>query len=213
MQPVLAARLRHAALHPARHRLVAAGTYARADVVGAQARIPDVEVAHGREVPHRLPVGVGGGRRSRTPLAAAQSRLATRDRQARSEPLDIPLPRPRQCLVEVVEVEDELAVGSREDPEVGEVRVAAELSEEAGPRGGGQVGRHDRRRSAKERERRLRHASVPDRKQLRNPRLGLALEDPDRVGPVSRWAPVGMSLSGDRFARSFAEFLTLAHRW
>ena len=47
--------------------------------------------------------------------------------EARREPLDVPLPRPRQGLVEVVDAEDEIALLGPEDAEVEEMRVTAEL--------------------------------------------------------------------------------------
>ena len=48
-----------------------------------------------------------------------------------SEALDVPLERPGQRLVEVADVEHERALGRREDAEVGQVRVAAQLDLEA----------------------------------------------------------------------------------
>ena len=48
-------------------------------------------------------------------------------------------------LVEVVDVEDQAPVRGREDTEVGEVRIAAELDVQIGVRRSTEVGRHDSR--------------------------------------------------------------------
>ena len=58
---------------------------------------------------------------------------------------------------------------------------------------GGEVGRHDQRRAAVERERRGEHAAVADRHELRHARLGLPLEELDRVEPVRRRLEVGVA--------------------
>ena len=68
-------------------------------------------------------------------LLRAEVAVAPRDREARDEPLDVPLERARKRLVEVVEAEDEPPVRRSKAAEVREVRVSAELNLEAGPRG------------------------------------------------------------------------------
>ena len=81
-----------------------------------------------RELPHRLAVRADGARAR--PLVRSSSlklAVAAGDLEARREPLHVPLERAGQRLVEVVEVEDERALGRREAAEVREVRVAAEL--------------------------------------------------------------------------------------
>ena len=66
-------------------------------------------------------------------LGGAEAAVAPGDREAGDEPLDVPLERSRQGLVEVVDIEDERPVRRRIDAEVGEVRVAAELRVQVGP--------------------------------------------------------------------------------
>ena len=53
--------------------------------------------------------------------------MLTGDHEARGQPLQIPLPRARQRLVEVVGVEHQLPLTGRVGAEVGQVRIAAEL--------------------------------------------------------------------------------------
>jgi hypothetical protein len=64
------------------------------------------------------------------------------------------------------------------------MRIAAQLYIEPGVLVPGQVGRHDERRAAEERERRRQHSAVSDRQKLGNARALLRLEQRDRVGTV-----------------------------
>ena len=160
------------------------------DLVGVEARVPEVEIAHLRELAHRLPVRAAHGRHGAAPVAGAEPRVARCHRDAGAEPLQVPLPRPREGLVEVVQVEDELPVRRGEAAEVRQVGVAAELRGEPGARGLGQVRRHDRRAAAEEGERRRGHPRVPNRKQLRHARLALSLQHPDRRPPGPAEPPI-----------------------
>ena len=169
--------------------------------LGVEARVPDFEVALRGEGAHRVPVGARGRLRHRPPPLAADAVFAGGDREAGGEPLDVPLPRPRQRLVEVVEVEDEAAVGRREDAEVGEVGVAAGLDPQAGGGRCREIGRHHGGGAAEEGERRGRHPAVADRDQLRDPGDRLSLEDRDGVlAPLPGFHPAWL----DRGARERA---------
>ena len=59
------------------------------------------------------------------PLLGREAVVAAGDREAGGQPLDVPLPRAGERLVEVVDVEDQPALGRGEHAEVGQVRVAA----------------------------------------------------------------------------------------
>ena len=107
--------------------------------------------------------------------------VSSSDLEARREPLDIPLERAGKRLVEVVQVEDEIALRGGEAAEVREVGVAAELHLEAARRQAREVVRHHRRGAAEEGEGRDEHAAVPDRQELRDARRGLLLEKRHRV--------------------------------
>ena len=80
----------------------------------------------------------------RTDSATSRRRVDRRTRgraghgDARRESLHVPLERPRERLVEIVDAEDEAPVRRREDPEVREVRVTAELGVKTRPRPGGE---------------------------------------------------------------------------
>ena len=127
------------------------------------------------------------GTRARSPgrpsrrVALVEPEISSGDGEARRQPLDVPFERPRQRLVEIVDAEHEAAIRGSEEPEVREVRVAAQLSVQARSCAVREVCRHDVGRAAKERERRDEHSSVANRHQLRQTCSRLFLEQFDRV--------------------------------
>ena len=116
--------------------------------------------------------------------ALREAVVARRDREARRHPLHVVLERARQRLVEVVQVEQQRPLGRREHTEVRQMRVAAELNRQAGPRRVLQVGGHDLGRAPVEGERRDHHPPVTHRHQVRLAGRVLLLEQRDRVGAV-----------------------------
>ena len=88
------------------------------------------------------------------------SRPASRRRGG--ETFDIELEGAAEGLVEVVDVEGEVAVGRGEGAEVGDVGVAAELRNEAGVGMAGEVGGHHGHGAAEEAEGAGGHALVLD---------------------------------------------------
>ena len=129
-------------------------------------------------------------------LLGAKAVVARRDQHARREPLDIPLPRARERLIEVVDVEHQPPLRRREHPEVRQMRIPAALHRQPGPRRRREIVRHDHRRPAIERERRDQHPPIANRHQLRHPRLRLALEQRDRIGPGLRRSNVAWLARG-----------------
>jgi hypothetical protein len=83
------------------------------------ARVPDVQVGHAGELAHGLPVAVDGGQDDLTALPGREAVIPPGHLQAGREPLDIPLPRAGQRLVEVVDVEHQAPFGRAEQAEVG----------------------------------------------------------------------------------------------
>ena len=134
-------------------------------------------------------------------VARREAALARGDHDAGRQPLDVPLPGAGERLVEVVDVEDEAPLGRAEDAEVREVGVTAALHVEARARRRREVGGHDRRGAAIERERRGEHAAVADRHELGHARRGLRLEDADRVGPLRRRLVRAVARARDSGAR------------
>jgi hypothetical protein len=154
------------------------------DRVRVGVRVPDVQVALPGEPAHRLPVLADRRQHDRGALAAGEPVAPGRDLQAGGQPLDVPLPRRWQGLVEVVDVEDQRALGGGEQPEVGQVRVTAGLHQQAGGGGAGQVEGHRQGRAAEVAELRREHPPVPDRYQVRQPGRGLFRQQADRVRAV-----------------------------
>ena len=162
-------------------------------LLDVQPRIPHRQIGHRREAPHRLAVTA-----HRVPhdLASLLGRIAvptSGDHQARHEALDIPLPRPRQRLVEIVHVEHQPALHRSEHAEVRQMRITTHLHPK--PRTGRRrkIGRHDQRSTAIERERRDQHPPVADRHQLGNPRLRLLLQQRDRIRAMRHRLETGMA--------------------
>ena len=172
--------------------------------VDVEARVPDVEVPHRGEVPHRLAVGADRSEDGGAGLLRGEVAVAPGDLEAGGETLDVPLPGPRKGLVEVVDVHHQPAVGGGEDPEVREVGVAAGLDPQAGIRGLGEVHRHDRRRAAIEGEGRGQHPPVADRNEFLDAALGLVLEHLDRISAAGRRLPLSVTRARGLLARRLA---------
>ena len=136
--------------------------------------------------------------------ASIEAAIATRDRDARGEPLHVPLEWPRKRLVEVVDAEDEPSIGCREDAEIGEVCVSAELCVQARPRPIREIGRHQVGGAAEERERRDEHAPVPDRGELRQTGLPLLLEEIHGIRASRQRLPGGVGRARQLAARGLA---------
>ena len=121
------------------------------------------------EIPLRYPLERSTHRPVRFPRFR-QPRFESQHLQARSHSHQIPLERARQGLVEVTEVERELPLRRRPQPEVEDMSVTAQLHGQTarGPRG--EVGSHDGGGTTVVGPRRGRHAAVADRHQVARPR-------------------------------------------
>ena len=158
-------------------------------LAGLQVLVPGLQAAHPGGAPHPVPVLAHAGHDDRAPVRRGEPAVAAHDLEAGREPLDVPLPRTGQRLVEVVDVEQHPPLRGAEQAEVRQMGVAAQLHGDAGPGRAGQVGGHDRGRAPEERERRHEHPAVPDRDEFGHPRPGLLFEQRDRVGTVRRRLP------------------------
>ena len=151
-----------------------------------QVCVPDVQEGLLREGSHRRAVALGRREGDLAPGFGGEAVVPPGHGQARGQPLDIPLERAGQRLVEVVEIEDQPPFRRGERAEIGQVRVPAQLHPQ--PRRGscGQIRRHRQRCSPVERERRHQHPAVPDRYQLRHPRFCLPQQQADRIPGSAR---------------------------
>ena len=80
------------------------------------------------------------------PVGGRETAFAAQDLDARSEALHVPFPGAGKCLVEVVDVEQDLSLGRAEEAEVRQVGIAAQLDVDARARRRRQVGGHHERR-------------------------------------------------------------------
>ena len=163
--------------------------------------VPGIEHALLRELAHPFPVLAERSTPRSAAAAGRQVDVTAGDLDAGRHPLDVPLPRPGQRLVEIVRPEHQPAVRRGEPAEVRDVGVAARLHHQPRGRCLGQVGGHHSRRTAIERERRDQHPPIPDRHQLGQPRLGLNMERVHRVGPTRRRSPIPVARTRRRLAR------------
>ncbi len=151
-----------------------------------QVRVPDVQEGLLRELAHRGAVAFGRRQGDLAPGLGGKAVVPSGHGQARGQPLDVPLERAGQGLVEVVDVEDQPPLRRGERAEIRQVRVPAQLHPQPGGGRAGQVRRHRQRRAPVEGERGHQHPPVPDRHQLRHPRRRLAQQQPDRIPPPAR---------------------------
>src|SRR5207249_5199882 len=180
--------LRRFEVLPVEHRLQAWEAFLHAAV-----RIPNFQVTHGGELPHRGSIRARCTADDVGTLLGGEPVFATRDRQARGETLQVPFPRSAGRLVEIVDVEQELSLRRGEETEVRDVRVAARLNDEPRTRCRGEIGNHEVRGAAVERERRSEHPSVPDRNEFRYAALGLLLQESHRIRAAGWGFPAGVA--------------------
>jgi hypothetical protein len=177
--------------------LTAVGRFEVVDeLVEAGALVPDVEQGQRRVVPHPVAVGVDGRRHRGVRLVGLDAVLPGRHHQAGGQAGHVPLEGPGQGLVEVAQVEVEIALRRGPQAEVQDVRVTAELDLDAAVRPGGQVGRHDGGGAPVEVPRRERHALVPEGGELGKPDLVLGQDPVDGVVPAVPLVPVPQSARG-----------------
>ena len=177
--------------------LAAVGRFEVVDeLVEARALVPDVEERQGGVVPHPVAVGVDRRRHRGVCLGGLHPVLPGGHHQAGGEAGDVPLEGPGQRLVEVTQVEVEVALGRGPEPEVQDVGVTAELDFNAAVGAGGEVGRHDGGRAAVEVPRRDGHALVPERGELGQPDVVLGQERVDGIVAAGLLVPLPRSTRG-----------------
>ena len=127
-------------------------------------------------------------RYSRTPVNTASRRSLSvkpssrpSDLQAGRQALHVPLPRADRGLIEVVDVEDQLAARVSRTSRSSTGGRHRRAGRPARRSAWSKVRGHDQRRAAVEGERRDPHASVTDRDELGDPLLRLLLQEVDRV--------------------------------
>ena len=116
--------------------------------------------------------------------------LPRRHHQAGGQAGHVPLEGPGQGLVEVAQIEVEVALRRGPEAEVQDVGVTAELDLDAAVRPGGEVGRHHRGGAAVEVPRRKGHALVPEPGELGEADVILRQERVHGIVPAGPFVPV-----------------------
>ena len=93
--------------------------------------VPEVELLHPRVAGHPVPVGLPGGDHGLIRPGRLEAILPRRHHQAGGEAQQVPLEGPGEGLVEVAQVEHEVALWGGPEAKVEDVRVAAELDPQA----------------------------------------------------------------------------------
>ena len=132
------------------------------DVVNVDAGVPDIEGGHACECRDVLSIRARGIDRGSFCFTSAETDVARRDDQARSEAFEVPLPRTAKGLVEVIDAEYQATLRRCIETEIAQVRIPTELDLDATHRGQCEIARHDRSGTPKERERGRNHALEPD---------------------------------------------------
>ena len=134
---------------------------------------------------------------------------AAGEKDRRGEALDVPLEGAADGFVEVVDVEDEAAVGAAVGAEVEQVGVAADLRHDAGVGVRGEVGGHDGHGAAKEAERRRGHALVFELDELRQAAAHAVVQDVERLVGAGGAVEGAVGGAGELFAGADAEGVAL----
>jgi hypothetical protein len=106
--------------------------------------------------------------------------FTSRENKTGRHTLQVPFERRRAGLIKVIDVEDEAPVRRGVSTKVAYMGIPADLRKDAGAGQGSEIRSHDRRGSAKETERRNKHALVLHSDQGRNPSPHRASDGCDR---------------------------------
>ena len=169
--------------------------------------------AHAGRLAHPFAIGPDGPLCQMMRVMRGKAAFTGGDNDAGGQPLDIPLERPVQRLVKVVDVEDERAFRRREQSEVRQMGITAQLDDQSAGGGRAQVSCHRQGRAAEVGERRSGHSAVANRHQVGHPRSRLAEQQLDRIGPGGCRPPCGLGFEGGALAGGKAGGPSLLARW
>ena len=160
--------------------------------------VPDLERRKTHESEHVFAIGGHRARREAARPLVRHVRRPGRDGDAGRQTLDVDGEiDARQRLIEIVDVEQDVVFGRIERAEVHQMTVAAGLHRRPGKRLMREIGRHHRRRAAKEPERVRHHALVALGQKLGDP-LGVGFrKNGDRV-PISGAVQFRMGFARER---------------
>ena len=165
----------------------------------------ELEYGHGGEGAHHAAVLVGEVEDGVATSGTFNAGFPARKDEAGGEALDVVLEGATDGFVEVVDVEDEAAVGGGEGSEVKDVGIAAELGGDAGVGMAGEVGGHDGDCAAKEAEGTSGHALILDGDEAGNAAAHGGTEEFEGIVGAGGELEVGVGAAGELLARAEAE--------
>jgi hypothetical protein len=163
-----------------------------------------------REHPDRLTVTLSEGFNRFGTGGMAVVRFQAGENDARGHALHIPFPRTGDGFIEVVDVENETAVGRFVAAQILDVRIAAELHEDTCMRLIGEIGSHDGDGTAEESKRRFRHPAVFERQKLWYASLRRSQENIDWIKAALMSAELAELRAANSFSLLAAHLLTHA---
>ena len=211
-EAVLGPRLSEILLHhlaTLRARLAAELTQQILDV---HPRVPQIERLHRPQRADRIAIRPRHCHVHPTPPVGAKPEVASGHSEARHEALQIPLKRPRQRLVEIVDVEHQPPVGRGERAKVRQVGVTAQLHAQPTVGRAREIRRHQVRGTPIKGKRRDQHPAVANRHELRHTRRGLFLQQLNRIAPIRRRRPLAVHPPRHFRPRRLPSRRTLRHR-
>ncbi len=156
----------------------------------------ELEEGEFAELVHQHAVGVDALANGELGVFILVARFAGGEHERDGEPLEVPFEGRLRGFVKVVDVKEELAVGSGETAKIAHVGVAADLDVDAGRGQRGEVLGHERDRAAVETERRGGHAGVLQRQELANSSLLGGADAGDGIAVLGRF-PLGVVGAGE----------------
>ena len=115
----------------------------RQSIAVVEAGIPDIEHVHRGKVAHFLAIAASTGDRCITAVCVGERVRTGGKHKRRDEAFDVPFPGRGQCLVEIVDVENQATLWRGKAAEIHQMAVAADLDIDAADRRLGEIGRHD----------------------------------------------------------------------
>jgi hypothetical protein len=172
----------------------------------------ELKYGHGGEDVHHAAVLVGEVEDGIATCGAFDAGFPARKDEAGSEALEVVLEGTADGFVEVVDVEDEAAIGGGEGSEVEDVGVAAELGGDAGVGMAGEIGGHDGDGAAEEAEGAGGHALILNRNEAGNAAAHGGAKEFEGIVGAGVELEAGVCAACELLARTEAEGLAIGVR-
>ncbi len=165
------------------------------DVLHVQPEIPHLQRTHLREPAQVLAIGAHAGQGGLPGLLVLEIVVPPGHHEARGQPLDVPFPGGRMGFVEIIQIEDQIALGCGEEPEIEQMAIAAGLHLQPRAGRGGQIRGHQGGGAPQEGERTAQHPPIADRDQCVQAAFIGVFQDGDGIAPRGRGIPHAMGFA------------------